>query len=358
MKRVLRKLVISAVTLTIILSMSVPAFAYPKEDPWMVDWSVRYSSYDGTWKSSALIMEPELESKVPSKWAAKEVYVAVSNNLLYFDEYNAEKDRMSSLKSWTKNMTREDFVEVLYCVMLEMSRHPEINKTEGKESLIVKEKPEVVEKIEILQYQDNSDIVKKIMEDADNSEKAYKKYKADGGKLDYYNFHHNVWVGMEESYHPYGGQFVDTNDKTIEIMAKLGIVDVPSNGKFRPKASITRAEAAVMIDRVLEFFDIHPKMKKKQYSDTASLNKETRDAIYTVSNIKDDRGKLVMGGSDGKWNPKSKISNQRGMVIADRLYYYILYQLEDYMDLGLQYAYGMVSGEEYLEKELEWINSH
>lgn len=357
MKHILKKLVITAIVLSLVLSMTAPAFAYPKEDPWVVDWSMRYANYDGTWKSSALIMEPELKKKVPSKWAAMEVYVAVSNNLLYFDEYDVEKDKMTALKPWTKNMTREDFVEVLYCVMYEIARHLEQDKTPGRESLLVKEKPEVVENVEILMYMENSEIVSKRSQDQNVCMEAYKMYAADGGKLDKNHFYHYVWYDREESYHPYGSPFTDTRDPVIEMMVRLGIVDVPASCKFRPNASITRAEAAVMIDRALAFFGIHPKMKKKQYSDTASLSKEKRDAIYTVSNIKDDRGKLVMGGSDGKWNPKAKFSNQRGMVIADRLYYYMLKQIKDYMNYDIARTYGLISAEEYFQKEMEYIES-
>lgn len=115
--------------------------------------------------------------------------------------------------------------------------------------------------------------------------------------------------------------FVDTNSAYAELAAKLGIAEGSNIGTFAPKRSITRAEAAAMLQRTMAVLGRpDANAKPKVYSDAYTIPRWAAESVKYISGRTTENGKAVMGGIWGKFMPKSAYSVEQAILTLLRCY--------------------------------------
>lgn len=311
-----KRLTSALLTGVLAFSLATPAFAYPAS-PEDEDLSWRfYDYYDGTWKSAAYIMEPDMPT--PSDWAAEYVYVAIAHGLYYMQEYDKTTDTLGvNLKSWQAPMTRDDFVDTLHNVFTTSTQTYRF----------------IDESNPIYQFRDKYTMkYEAYYNDLVDSEEAFDKYRANGGKLGYPDYICYV-LSFDTSYPDYlrPPHFNDVDSVWVEKMADLGIVSGVGNGNFNPSGTITREQAATIMMRLLDKLGVTVEASESKYTDDNKISDYAKDAVYRISNIKDDTGAPVMQGTgNGAFDPQAPLTNEQCMVVAVRLYYYLTNYVNQY----------------------------
>lgn len=297
-------------------SLTTPAFAYPAHpDDEDISWRF-YDYYDGTWKSAAYIMEPDMPA--PSEWAAEYVYVAIAHGLYYMQEYDKATDTLGvSIKPWQSPMTRDDFVDTLHNVF----------------TISTQLYGYVDESNPIYQFRNQYTMnYLKCYNGLVDAGEAYEKYVANGGKLGYPDYICYV-LPFDTSYPDYSrpAHFNDVDSIWVEKMADLGIVSGVGNGNFNPSGSITREQAATIIMRLADKLGVTVDATTTKYADDDKISDYAKDAVYRISNIKDDTGSPIMQGTgNGNFDPQAPLTNEQCMVVAVRLYYFLTNYVNQY----------------------------
>lgn len=115
------------------------------------------------------------------------------------------------------------------------------------------------------------------------------------------------------------GSFGDTQSVYIEIAARLGIV-TGANGMFRPDDSVSRAEAAAMMQRcmnVLGFSEAN--QQPQQFSDNYQIPRWAVETIKYISGRTDSNGQSIMGGSSGKFSPLGTYTVEQAILSLRRM---------------------------------------
>lgn len=112
------------------------------------------------------------------------------------------------------------------------------------------------------------------------------------------------------------GSFQDTSDIYVEKVAGLGIVSGMGDNKFNPKSSLTREQAASIIDRLLQKLD-HPytNNKVKLYTDTPSISNWAKRSVLQL------KAEGILTGVGGNmFAPKSNYTVEQAIVTVYRTY--------------------------------------
>lgn len=115
------------------------------------------------------------------------------------------------------------------------------------------------------------------------------------------------------------GSFGDTQSVYIEIAARLGIVN-GANGMFRPDDSVSRAEAAAMMQRcmnVLGFSEAN--QQPQQFSDNYQIPRWAVETVKYISGRTDSNGQSIMGGSSGKFSPLGIYTVEQAILSLRRM---------------------------------------
>lgn len=115
------------------------------------------------------------------------------------------------------------------------------------------------------------------------------------------------------------GSFGDTQSVYIEIAARLGIVN-GANGMFRPDDSVSRAEAAAMMQRcmnVLGFSEAN--QQPQQFSDNYQIPRWAVETVKYISGRTDSNGQSIMGGSSGKFSPLGTYTVEQAILSLRRM---------------------------------------
>ncbi|WP_418792158.1 S-layer homology domain-containing protein [Phosphitispora sp. TUW77] len=113
------------------------------------------------------------------------------------------------------------------------------------------------------------------------------------------------------------------DDPVILAASRLGIVKGVGNNMFEPNGTITRQDAAVMLQRTAKVLDFtEPQGNSKVFSDSLQFSGYAVEAIDFVSRATDkSTGNSVMActGND-KFSPLSPYTRQQAYLIILRLF--------------------------------------
>lgn len=117
------------------------------------------------------------------------------------------------------------------------------------------------------------------------------------------------------------GSFSDTNDAYVELAARLGIVQGSNIGTFGPEKNLTRAEAAVMLQRCMTVLgrpdaNAAPKM----FSDVYAIPRWAVESVKYISGRTTADGTAIMGGVWGQFQPLGNYSIEQAIITALRCY--------------------------------------
>ena len=118
------------------------------------------------------------------------------------------------------------------------------------------------------------------------------------------------------------GEFADVADsdyfaKEVGIASALGIVHGVGEGKFAPKAPITREQMMVMLARTLEA--VKAEVKEVEDDVLADFTDAADISAYAVDAVKAMVGNSFIQGANGKINPKGNATRAEVAVLLDRI---------------------------------------
>lgn len=115
--------------------------------------------------------------------------------------------------------------------------------------------------------------------------------------------------------------FSDTNDPYVLLAAKLGIAKGSNIGTFRPEGLLTRAEAAVMLQRCMAFLGrSEANAVPKRFSDAYVIPRWAVEGVKYSSGRTTADGKALMGGIWGKFLPQDTYSVEQAIITLLRCY--------------------------------------
>ena|GEM_PF-1206401 len=109
--------------------------------------------------------------------------------------------------------------------------------------------------------------------------------------------------------------FTDTTDTNVEKAAYLGIVSGVGNNHFDPNSPITREQAAVMLNRLVELFGFHSHNVFPQFDDHQEISAW---AMLAVGHI---QAREIMSGVGGnRFAPQDLYTREQSIVTILRLF--------------------------------------
>ncbi len=117
--------------------------------------------------------------------------------------------------------------------------------------------------------------------------------------------------------------FTDTTEPVILAAGRLGIVNGVGNNRFNPTGTITRQDAAVMLQRTAKVLDFtEPPGVPKVFSDGGNFSDYAVEAIDFVSTAADkETGNSVMVGTgNDNFSPFSPYTRQQAYITVLRLF--------------------------------------
>lgn len=116
--------------------------------------------------------------------------------------------------------------------------------------------------------------------------------------------------------------FVDTSMMEIKAAYTLGIVSGISDTEFNPYGSITRQEAAAMLERTAKLLGLTAR-NTVQFSDEGKIASWAKDSVAFVSGLTDPvSGYPVMGGmGDGTFAPSGAYTREQAIATTLRIFH-------------------------------------
>ena len=110
--------------------------------------------------------------------------------------------------------------------------------------------------------------------------------------------------------------YTDCDDENVRLAAALGIVTGYEGGTFRPYASITREEAATMLNRLYKVLGgTQTAESSERYTDDAQFGEWSRDSIYAMRELG-----IMKGEENNAFHPSSGYTGEQALVTMERLY--------------------------------------
>lgn len=113
-----------------------------------------------------------------------------------------------------------------------------------------------------------------------------------------------------------GNPFLDTNDKDVETLYQLGIIDGKSKTEFAPYDFITRAEYAKILNNV--YYQIGHELSSSQntieYKDEESIPKWSIEAVKTMSMLG-----ILKGNERGEFEPQRNATKEEVIITFLRM---------------------------------------
>lgn len=114
--------------------------------------------------------------------------------------------------------------------------------------------------------------------------------------------------------------FIDVNDDYVTAAYNLKIVAGIGEGIFAPENSITRQEAAVMLNNLAKLLNVKGTEKTVKFTDESYFATWARDAIYSVAAMKSNDTYVMAGTGDGKFSPWMNYTREQAVATMYRLY--------------------------------------
>lgn len=110
--------------------------------------------------------------------------------------------------------------------------------------------------------------------------------------------------------------FSDCENESVCLAAALGIVTGYDDGTFRPYQSITRQEAAAMLDRLYTTLGGKASAANdKPYADDAQLGDWARSSVYAMREIG-----IMQGKENNRFRPKDRYTQEQAVVTVVRAF--------------------------------------
>ena len=115
--------------------------------------------------------------------------------------------------------------------------------------------------------------------------------------------------------------FADTDDPYILLAKQLGIAKGYAGGEFRPGSTLSRAEAAVMLQRCMAALGrTEANRAPQRFSDAYQIPRWAREAVKFASGRTTAAGKALMSGSGGQFRPRETYSVEQAILTMLRCY--------------------------------------
>lgn len=101
----------------------------------------------------------------------------------------------------------------------------------------------------------------------------------------------------------------------IAFLAAVGIITGYDTGEFKPEKNIAREEAAVIIDRIFDYYNAATMTAESLYSDDGEISEWSRQSVYDMLGTN-----IMQGMGDGSFSPKSGFTVEQAITTFLRVY--------------------------------------
>ena len=116
------------------------------------------------------------------------------------------------------------------------------------------------------------------------------------------------------------GSFLDTKSPYAELAYKLNIM-VGSDNIFRPNDMLTRAEAAVVLQRCMAALNItEANEMPMSFTDTYAIPRWAVEAVKFVSGRTDGNGTALLGGAASLFSPEGTFTIEQAIITLSRMH--------------------------------------
>jgi len=110
--------------------------------------------------------------------------------------------------------------------------------------------------------------------------------------------------------------FTDTNNKSVILLNRLGIIKGKNSETFAPNDLLTREEAAVIFSRIISLYpNVSYTEMFFEYEDEKDISDWAKNAVQIMSNIG-----IMKGYGGGVFYPQSSVSTEESVAMVMRLY--------------------------------------
>ncbi|MDY3971559.1 MAG: S-layer homology domain-containing protein [Clostridia bacterium] len=115
-------------------------------------------------------------------------------------------------------------------------------------------------------------------------------------------------------------RFTDTSNENVIRLGSVGIISGYDDGSFRPRNSITREEAAMLLYKTAKYmkydnFYEDYKLSGYAYADDENIGDWAKEAVYQMNNAQ-----IMTGVGDDKFAPEDSYTNEQSIATILRLY--------------------------------------
>ncbi len=125
-------------------------------------------------------------------------------------------------------------------------------------------------------------------------------------------------INVIERTHPFTD--VDKDERELAYLYENGIIKGKSATEFYPNDSISREEAATILDRLFKFIyktDADNSDKEKFYADDNTISDWAKNSVYSMKTHK-----IMIGVDNDSFSPKTPFSLEQTVVTLVRIYEY------------------------------------
>lgn len=109
--------------------------------------------------------------------------------------------------------------------------------------------------------------------------------------------------------------FSDTNDYNVRLAASIGIVTGYDDGTFRPNNSITREQAATMLERAANLMGTVEKTQNLTFNDYNTIGAWARESVDFVTSCG------IMNGKGEGFDPKGTYTREQAFITMLNTYH-------------------------------------
>ena len=101
----------------------------------------------------------------------------------------------------------------------------------------------------------------------------------------------------------------------IKLLTATGIITGYDTDEFMPEENITREEAAVIINRIFDYYNVATTADDSLYSDDSEISEWSRQSVYNMLGMS-----IMHGMGDGSFSPKSGFTAEQAITTFLRVY--------------------------------------
>ncbi len=102
--------------------------------------------------------------------------------------------------------------------------------------------------------------------------------------------------------------FYDTDNKAVTAMKRMGIISGRTSTKFDPDGLLTREEAASILDRMADVFDLTKFVNNDGFKDRKEISSWAKESVNTVCGMN-----IMSGMGDGNFDPDGYYTKEQAI---------------------------------------------